>query len=83
MTRRLLLACSLLIGPVAAPAQAPAGDHLQVYLMTMGAGAEIYERFGHNALWIHDTVAHTDRIYNYGVFEFPKGVSELLAFYGR
>ena len=49
----------------------------------MGAGAEIYERFGHNAIWIRDTVAHTDLIYNYGAFEFPRELGDRLAFFGR
>jgi hypothetical protein len=59
------------------------GTHLHVYLLTMGAGAEIYERFGHNAIWIRDTVAHTDLIYNYGMFEFPRAFGDKLAFFGR
>jgi hypothetical protein len=38
--------------------------------MTMGPGQQIYERFGHNALWLRDTVAGTDLVYNYGMFDF-------------
>lgn len=61
-------------------AQEPGGS-LQVYLMTMGPGADIYERFGHNAIWIRDTVAHTDAIYNYGMFTFGNGsLGSLLSF---
>jgi hypothetical protein len=78
-----LFAWALLALPVAVPAQAPNGDHLQVFLLTMGAGADIYERFGHNAIWVRDTVAHTDLIYNYGAFEFPSGIGDELAFAGR
>ncbi len=47
-----------------------AGDNLEVFLMTIGPGAEIYERFGHNAIWIHDTAAHRDLVYNFGEFDF-------------
>src|SRR3954471_13338324 len=30
------------------------GSELDVTLMTFGLGEEVFERFGHNALWIHD-----------------------------
>ena len=38
--------------------------------MTMGPGKRIWERFGHNAIWIHDPVRGTDQAYNYGLFDF-------------
>jgi hypothetical protein len=38
--------------------------------MTMGPGPEVWERFGHNAIWIHDPVGGTDLAYNYGLFDF-------------
>jgi len=44
-------------------------DRLTVYLMTMGPGKRVWERFGHNAIWIHDPVAGTDQTYNYGLFD--------------
>ncbi|HEY4102026.1 MAG TPA: DUF4105 domain-containing protein [Gemmatimonadales bacterium] len=65
---------------VSAQAQGSNGENLQVYLMTMGPGAEIYERFDHNAIWIRDTAAHTDLIYNFGTFEFPHTVAGMLGF---
>src|SRR5262249_45752414 len=30
----------------------------------------IWERFGHNALWVHDAAAGTDYAYDYGRFDF-------------
>ncbi|MFL5403756.1 MAG: DUF4105 domain-containing protein [Gemmatimonadales bacterium] len=54
--------------PVRLPASPP--DSLTVYLMTMGPGQRVWERFGHNAIWIHDPVAGTDETYNYGLFDF-------------
>ena len=51
--------------PVAAP-----GSELRVYLMTMGPGAAVWERFGHNAIWIDDLSAPPDTAYNYGLFDF-------------
>ena len=48
----------------------PPGSELTVYLMTMGPGKRVWERFGHNAIWIHDPVKGTDQAYNYGLFDF-------------
>ncbi|HEY3258618.1 MAG TPA: DUF4105 domain-containing protein [Gemmatimonadaceae bacterium] len=54
------------------PQQAPAedGSALTVYLLTMGQGDEVWERFGHNAIWIHDATRSTDIAYNWGLFDF-------------
>jgi hypothetical protein len=30
----------------------------------------VWERFGHNAIWVHDPVQGTDLTYNYGLFDF-------------
>ena len=46
------------------------GSELTVYLMTMGPGDEVWEKFGHNALWIHDSLRNTDVAYNWGLFDF-------------
>lgn len=78
----LSAAATLMAHPAAAQAPAP-GTNLQVYLITMGPGAEVYERFGHNAIWIRDTLAHRDLIYNYGTFDVPAGWTGMLAFAGR
>jgi hypothetical protein len=63
---------ALLTAGAASPtlsAQVPT-DRLSVALMTMGPGAEVYNRFGHNAIWIRDTVAGVDLVYNYGTYDF-------------
>ena len=52
-----------------APLPAPPGSELTVHLLTMGAGDLVWERFGHNAIWIHDPVQGTDKAYNYGLFD--------------
>jgi hypothetical protein len=54
--------------PTRLPASPP--ESLTVYLMTMGPGKRVWERFGHNAIWIHDPVHGTDQAYNYGLFDF-------------
>ncbi len=38
--------------------------------MTMGIGAEVYERFGHNAIVVEDRRRGTSTSYNYGMFSF-------------
>jgi Domain of unknown function (DUF4105) len=70
----LVLTLKLLPGAGAAQARPPirpsAGPpELTVYLMTMGPGKRVWERFGHNAIWIHDPVRGTDKAYNYGLFD--------------
>ena len=71
----LLLCCagSPLVAqqPAPLPRRPPAPpESLTVYLMTMGPGKRVWERFGHNAIWIHDPVRGTDQAYNYGLFDF-------------
>ncbi len=47
----------------------PVRSGLAIYLMTMGPGAEVWARFGHNALWVHDSTSGQDLVYNYGAFD--------------
>jgi hypothetical protein len=66
------LAIPLAAGParsaqVAAPA---APDDLAVAVMTFGPGDHPFFRFGHDAIWIRDRAAGTDRVYNFGTFTF-------------
>jgi len=58
------------------PAFSPAS--LRVYLMTIGQGDEIWEKFGHNAIWIRDEQRGLDVAYNWGVFDFDQP-----GFYGK
>ena len=46
------------------------GSALTVYLLTMGPGDQVWEKFGHNAIWIHDEANHTDIAYHWGLFDF-------------
>jgi hypothetical protein len=46
------------------------GSNLTVYLLTFGQGDEVWELFGHNAIWIKDRTAGTDITYNWGMFDF-------------
>jgi hypothetical protein len=53
--------------PVPAPAVA---DDLSVAVMTFGPGDHPFFKFGHDAIWIHDRAAGSDRVYNFGTFTF-------------
>ncbi|HST08247.1 MAG TPA: DUF4105 domain-containing protein, partial [Gemmatimonadaceae bacterium] len=46
------------------------GSNLTVYLLTFGWGDVVWERFGHNAIWIKDRARGTDMTYNWGMFDF-------------
>jgi hypothetical protein len=48
------------------------GSKLIIYLMTMGPGKAVWERFGHNAIWVHDPERGTDKAYNYGLFDLTQ-----------
>jgi len=77
MFRSLLLPLLLIAVPAVGqvsvvPPQPTRGEELTIYLMTMGPGSAVWERFGHNALWIRDDVLDTDIAYDYGRFSFEQ-----------
>jgi len=60
-------------------AAAPAPDaseaeqaEITVTVITFSPGEQVWERFGHNALWIHDARAGTDIAWNWGLFDFAQ-----------
>lgn len=68
----------LLVAPAAVAQDRPAapdpgsGAELTISLVTMGPGKAVWERFGHNALWVQDNHTGEGRIYNYGLFSFEQ-----------
>jgi hypothetical protein len=46
------------------------GSELRVWLLTIGPGEAVWERFGHNALRVMDTRTGYDASYNWGIFDF-------------
>ena len=54
------------------PSSSSPGDSLSISVLTMGQGEELWELFGHDAIWIHDAVTHTDSVYNWGVFDMSQ-----------
>lgn len=73
--RSLVVAIVVTCGSLSLP-QAPAraqgvpGEELEVSVITMGQGDQVWERFGHNALWIRDRARGTDVAWNWGLFDF-------------
>jgi hypothetical protein len=44
------------------------GQNVTISLLTMGRGEQIWELFGHSAIWIHDNTTSRDTVFNWGVF---------------
>jgi hypothetical protein len=65
-------ALSALLLTATAQAQSTTESSLKVYLITIGPGAEPYEKFGHNMIWIHDPSQRFDAAYNWGLFDFAQ-----------
>lgn len=59
------------LAPTAAIAAVPTSD-IEVTLITFGSGGEVFERFGHNALWFHDRRTMQDVAYHWGLFSFSE-----------
>jgi hypothetical protein len=74
LPRLLLLVCALLpLHAAALPAQEPEpGAQLRVYLMTLGPGNAVWERFGHNAIVVEDPGTGSSIAYNWGMFDFAQ-----------
>lgn len=81
-----LLAASVPAQP--APARSPdvhgalhaPGADVSISLLTVSAGSELWELFGHSALWIHDNRAGRDTVFNWGAFnrEAPNFIPHFL-----
>jgi hypothetical protein len=64
-----LMALAAIVPAHANVADAP-GASLQISLITYGPGATYWERFGHDAIEVRDTVSGESADFNYGVFDF-------------
>lgn len=58
--------------PQAARGDTVAAQRLQVSLLTFGQGTAVFERFGHNAIRIHDPLISLDISWNWGMFSFDE-----------
>jgi len=64
---RLRLLVMLLLGFQALPVLAQ-----EAWLVTYGPGEEVWERFGHNAIWLRDPEQGLDHLYSFGYFEIDR-----------
>lgn len=60
-------------GPAVTPPHEPGSD-LTITLLTMGVGEQVWEQFGHNAIWFHvdrppSLGGPVDVVYNWGIFD--------------
>lgn len=58
--------CLLALNPLMAQDTA----RLRISMLTCGTGQDLYSIYGHSALRIIDSVRGTDKVYNYGTFNF-------------
>ncbi len=75
----LLAALTLSAGASAAQPTAPGmtllpgpGSELRVWLITIGPGEAVWERFGHNAIRVANSDTGRDVSYNWGIFDFDQ-----------
>jgi uncharacterized protein DUF4105 len=77
---RAVIACLLTSVAVASaqilprpqPAPIAAHDSIVISVVTMGPGDEVFERFGHQSIRIHDITTGLDSAYNWGMFDFEQ-----------
>jgi hypothetical protein len=67
---RLVLTACLLLGMAQKASAATSGADYVIHVLTFGPGDHPFFKFGHNAIWVHDKVEKTDRVYNWGTFYF-------------
>jgi hypothetical protein len=66
----LPLALALLTAAGSLAAQAAVAGGTRIALVTVGPGDAVWERFGHNYIWVQDPERGVDEAYNYGMFDF-------------
>jgi hypothetical protein len=72
---KLAMCAAVLSGTAGAQITTPAAtpkDSIVVSVLTMGPGDEVFERFGHQSIRIHDVTTGLDSAYNWGMFSFEQ-----------
>lgn len=44
----------------------------EAWLVTYGPGQDVWERFGHNAIWVRDAELEVDHVFSFGYFEMDR-----------
>ena len=60
------------LSPVEGDPLYDSGKNVTVSMLTMGVGENIWELFGHNAIWLHDNLSGRDTVFNWGAFSFAQ-----------
>lgn len=70
--RKLLIGLVLFCLCITTNAQLHHSDTLQISLITVDPGSEVYECFGHTALRIVQPRTHEDIVFHYGVYDYTE-----------
>ena len=70
MTKKLLLLFLLLSSLVSTAQFGSLSPSAEISILTIGPGAELYDKFGHSAFRINDPLSGVDVVFNYGVYDF-------------
>ncbi len=71
MVKNYIFLLLLLLLSVSAKAQfVPLSETSEISIITIGPGAELYDKFGHSAFRIQDSLNGVDVVFNYGVYDF-------------
>lgn len=69
--KKIIILCLLII--ISIPTNATAlfrTDSIQISLITVNPGEEVYEQFGHTAIRVKELYGDADLVFNYGLFSF-------------
>lgn len=50
----------------------PSGSEYRISVLTVGTGAEVWERWGHNMIRVRNDLTGEDLVYNWGMFSFAQ-----------
>ncbi len=70
MAKNYLLLLILFLTVSARAQFVPLSETSEISIITIGPGAELYDKFGHSAFRIQDNLNGVDVIFNYGVYDF-------------
>lgn len=70
MRKNYILFLLLIINFSAKAQFVPLSENSEISIITIGPGAELYDKFGHSAFRIQDSATGQDVVFNYGVYDF-------------
>ncbi|SRX75605.1 hypothetical protein AEQU3_02601 [Aequorivita antarctica] len=70
MVKNYILLLLLLISVSVKAQFVPLSETSEISILTIGPGAELYDKFGHSAFRIQDSLNGVDVVFNYGKFDF-------------